>query len=348
MKKRKTTELIVLEAFHGDCLLVKTFNKAYEEKVILIDGGTANTFKFSLKKELQHIKVIDLLILTHVDSDHIAGLIRFYKNSLIKNIEVKEIWVNTPEFIDIEKGGKISYQQGNVFLDLIKEKTPNAIIKTQITSDLEVKEYCWGDITILSPNKKTLDDLKKKWLDDNKSEEKSNISNSHEQVDKNSLRTLSKEKFSPQKSIKDDIVNSSSIAFIIDFSDKKILFLADSRPEIILKKLTNLGYSVNKKLKVDFVKVSHHGSKNNTSNELLDIIDCNNFIISTNGGNNSRHPSRETIARIIYHQERNLDTKRNIFFNYKIESIKNKAGDFISSEDLLQGNWEIIDTKKSF
>lgn len=38
------------------------------------------------------------------------------------------------------------------------------------------------------------------------------------------------------------------------------------------------------------MKVSHHGSRNNISVELLDMIKCDKFIISTDGGTgNSYH-----------------------------------------------------------
>src|SRR5690606_38146377 len=96
-----------------------------------------------------------------------------------------------------------------------------------------------------------------------------------------------------------------SIAFILETFDVRILALADSHPYVIEKSLEKAGFSKSNKLKVDVVKVSHHGSKNNTTCDLLDIIDCNDFIISTNGGSSTHtHPDREVIARIIYHPER--------------------------------------------
>ena len=62
-----------------------------------------------------------------------------------------------------------------------------------------------------------------------------------------------------------------------------------------------MGYSKQNKLKVDIVKVSHHGSKDNTSNELLELIECNKFLISTDGKQHG-HPDKEALARIICSQ----------------------------------------------
>ena len=58
------------------------------------------------------------------------------------------------------------------------------------------------------------------------------------------------------------------------------LMLGDAFPNEIEAYLRGKGYSEENKLAVDFVKVSHHGSRNNISNTLLDIIDCVNYLIS--------------------------------------------------------------------
>jgi hypothetical protein len=53
-----------------------------------------------------------------------------------------------------------------------------------------------------------------------------------------------------------------------------------------------------KPLEVDLVKVSHHGSKGNTSPELLSMISSKRFVISTNGAIHSL-PDKQCLARII-------------------------------------------------
>ena len=76
----------LLRANHGDCILVthegpeRTFN-------LLIDGGNAATFQYGprgrysghLRSTLDELKskdqLIDLAILTHIDDDHIAGML---------------------------------------------------------------------------------------------------------------------------------------------------------------------------------------------------------------------------------------------------------------------------------
>lgn len=122
----------------------------------------------------------------------------------------------------------------------------------------------------------------------------------------------------------DAVHNGSSIAFILEIEDKKMMFLGDAHPSVIVDSLKQLRYSKDRKLKIDLMKVSHHGSKANTSDELLDMIECDKFIISTDG---SKHglPNKETIARIV-----NKHEKCKIYFNYP------KLIDDVFNEDELR------------
>jgi len=54
------------------------------------------------------------------------------------------------------------------------------------------------------------------------------------------------------------------------------------------------------------------------SQELLEIINCNNYIISTNGKKHA-FPHKESLARIIVNPDRNKEISINFYFNYKYE-----------------------------
>ena len=110
------------------------------------------------------------------------------------------------------------------------------------------------------------------------------------------------------------LTNKSSIACLFQFKKLRILFLGDSDPEEIVESLTELGYSKNNKLKVEFCKIAHHASRHNTSNELIQILDCSNYIISTQKTNDGR-PSKECLSRIICNSEKSI----NFYCNYKLD-----------------------------
>ena len=130
--------------------------------------------------------------------------------------------------------------------------------------------------------------------------------------------------------------NGSSIAFVLEIVNTRLLFLGDAHPSQIEMELNKL-YPENTHtypIMFDAIKVSHHGSNGNTSPELLRIIDSNKFLISTNGKIH-RHPDKEIIARIV---NRPTKDKRNLYFNYKTET----SSAFDSPALKAEYNYEII------
>ena len=347
------TEISVLKAGNGDSIYIETTDRNGALFNVLIDGGTASAYPFGLMKRLANVDKINLLVLTHIDSDHIAGLILFLKSRLSVNLEVDRYWINCPNLIMLSTGNKISYNQGLKLERFLSSKEVNLDKVEEMIFTGERIEVSKGIFfTVLSPTKDILDEFEKNWpvivdelekerIEKNNKVKVSNGSNPS-QLDKGKMKELAKLKFAPDKNISDDLANASSISFVFECLDCSVLFLGDSRAEVIYQSLINLGYTESNKLKVEYVKVSHHGSMNNTSNELLDLLDCDNYIISTNGGSKkNKHPDRELISRIIYHPERDFERKRTILFNYPISKITEKSGEFYNEDDLKDGNWTI-------
>ena len=69
------------EASYGDSILIST-----ENTNILIDGGLSKTYKRilaktkTLKSKLRKVSNLDLVVLTHIDNDHICGLIELVRD----------------------------------------------------------------------------------------------------------------------------------------------------------------------------------------------------------------------------------------------------------------------------
>lgn len=109
--------------------------------------------------------------------------------------------------------------------------------------------------------------------------------------------------------------NGSSIAFILEFENKKLLFLGDSHPSLIEERIKLLYPDEKFPIEFDLIKISHHGSWGNISPLLLQLIDSKNYIFSTNGKHG--HPDYETIAQII---SRKANFTRRLYFNYPCET----------------------------
>jgi beta-lactamase superfamily II metal-dependent hydrolase len=139
---------------------------------------------------------------------------------------------------------------------------------------------------------------------------------------------------------KDDSVgNGSSISFILEAENKKVLFLADAFPEDVIVGLKQK-YSDEPDYPIffDAVKISHHGSFRNNSPDLFKIIDSGYFLFSTNGEHQShKHPDVETICCIINRDLPSQITERNLIFNYELGHLK----DFNTKELKKEFNYDI-------
>ena len=64
-----------LKAGTGDCILIN-----HNSKNILIDGGNESTYLISKYNEIKsRNEIIDFLIVTHHDDDHIKGILDLFK-----------------------------------------------------------------------------------------------------------------------------------------------------------------------------------------------------------------------------------------------------------------------------
>ena len=91
---------------------------------------------------------------------------------------------------------------------------------------------------------------------------------------------------------------------------------ADAHPGVIERSLRKRGYNERNRLRLDLLKLCHHGSKANTSPALLQITDCVRFAISTDGTKHG-HPNPETMARIFINDP---ERQKTLYFNVKQES----------------------------
>ena len=167
-------------------------------------------------------------------------------------------------------------------------------------------------LTILSPTPETLADLEPEWaatlrkegLDPDAPDE------ALERFNKSRLRptdllgdeTLDVESLAATDFEADDgLPNGSSIAFIAEFEGKRCLFGADAHAPVLEASIRKwLRQNGQLRLRLDAFKIPHHGSQHNLSADLLDLIDCRQYLVSTNG-NIFHHPDRESIARILAH-----------------------------------------------
>lgn len=320
----------MLEADNGDCFIIQahTDEAMY---TIVIDGGTRGTYARALRKKLSNLSKIDAIILTHIDYDHIGGFISFFQDNLKPKVEIGCFYINTPSTVPIhDTSGKVSIQNAITLESLLLKL--NIQYKRMTVEDEIIVISPDIYLDILSPDSSTISNILGKWSTIEKQKtENHKITVPIKQVER-SIEELVKEG-DKYKSVENDLVNASSIAFILNMGSKKLLFLGDAHPQIVHKYMKKK-LNIDNKIKFECIKLSHHGSITSISKDFLSSIMCNKFLISTNGGAaNHRHPSRESLAKIALLCDRGDAEWITFYTNYPIEKISCRNGKVFSWDE---------------
>lgn len=346
----------LLPALNGDCILVEYIPSRF----ILIDGGYADTYRDYLLPRMRIIVseggIIDLVVVTHIDGDHISGIIKMLEEEEMP-ITIGEIWYNG--YRHVQSVAIVSDKQESFVHRNICNETPNtdampisAKQGCSLSTLIARKNIPWnipaggnamaapmsiqlGEATlhILSPNDSDLRRLSDFWKKRLIKDGLLAKAHSYEYWDDAFEFSLSKEKpgfhFHTKKVSKtydwsmikgepyipdNSATNGSSISFVLETAGKRVLFLGDSHAETVIGSLNLLYGEANKPYKFNAVKLSHHGSYNNNSPELLNVISSDKWLISTNG-DKYNHPDKPTLAHIITKEPEKYNQ---LFFNYNL------------------------------
>lgn len=348
----------VLEAGHGDALIVET-SIGDETFRILIDGGPAECFERRqgakrtigpLQAELDGMVArqerFDLTILTHVDDDHIGGLLRACRHEKYRAVIANEVWFNSGRLIAEAMGGAVP-EDSTIWIDDPNDRLTS--IAQGVEFDDILRQYCQvrrsvkiadgaeipfrhGKILILSPTEDQLRTLLAKWEKEKPDSLTSSARNDYE---------LSFEELRDNDVFSEDssVHNASSIAILIEVAGARALFLGDALPSTVCRTLREkLGVNEQNRLSVRVCKLSHHGSEANTNEELLSLLHCEKFIISTNG---ARHglPDKMTLARID-----KLSPESLVLFNYPglRKRIFSRHGELASKEKMRDMEGDVL------
>lgn len=94
-QNREFLEVVFLDVGQGDAILIKT---PYEQN-ILIDGGPDNGILSELGNNLAFFdKQLDLVILTHPHSDHVAGLVEVLRRYQVKKVLMTGVNHTAPDY----------------------------------------------------------------------------------------------------------------------------------------------------------------------------------------------------------------------------------------------------------
>ncbi len=301
-----------LPADDGDCLWVEWDHEGRWHRM-LIDGGRGGVGQMPAALaerfacETQERRQFDLVVCTHLDADHIGGLLALL-TAPPPGFRAGDIWFNGRHHLT---GDVLGPQQGSALSALLYHGSapwnahfgggPVVVPRSGPLPDAVLPGL---RLTLLSPTQEKLRDLARVWPEAAVRAERAEpgyVIEADVLGDRDAgipFGELASASYLPDTSP----ANGSSIAFIAEHTDgSRVLFAADAHAEVLhssLRRLRRAGAH-----RVDLCKAPHHGSKHNLSPELLAALDCRHWLISTSGARHG-HPDRRALARILhrYHQ----------------------------------------------
>jgi beta-lactamase superfamily II metal-dependent hydrolase len=332
--------ITALPAAQGDALWIEYGDEAAPSRLI-IDGGTLTTegvVAKTIAKLAKGDRVFDLLVVTHVDSDHIAGVVRLLNDKKL-GASFRDTWFNAWRHLDPKDVDVLGPVEGEYLSALITDRhqawnkafggkpvvVPDDGPLPTITLDGGLK------LTLLAPTRAVLKRLKPEW---EKTVKEAGLDPGDTDAAREALAAA--KRYAPAdvlgagvnptslaaKPFKSDTTkpNGSSISFLAEFGGKSCLFTGDGQMPVLVPAVRRLCAERNAdRLAIDALKMPHHGSRANVSAEFLGLLDCPSFIVSSSGAV-YKHPDREAIARVIVR-----GGGPTIYFNYR--SAYNKVWD---------------------
>ena len=277
---------------------------------MLVDGGPPEAYG-ALKARVDALasgeRVFDVVVVSHIDSDHIGGMLPLLAR---EDIDVGDVWFNALAQLPAPGQSRTrSVGQGEDLVELLTGVSRSrplpwnrafdgcAVVTSGDRTFRELSLPGGPRITLLSPTPKRLLALRRVWdqalsrLQRGESEELEPPAPPEPLADLVALAAT--------ETVNDTSVpNGSSIAFVLEHRGASCLLGADAFPTVLGGALWGLANARGRPVAVDAVKLPHHGSQKNVSAKLLTVVSSKQFLISTNG-EHFGHPDDVALARAV-------------------------------------------------
>lgn len=313
-------QLSVLPAGYGDCLWLEHRARNRVHRIVVDGGTTASGDRLAARVAAlpPSERRIDLFVISHVDADHIGGALALLRQPPA-GLSFGEIWFNGRRHLPRARGP----QQGDrltTLLDELPDRFPwntsfdGEAVVTGGTGSWRRVELPWGAaVTLLSPTPDRLAALAPMWDKTVRRAARGEADDNEPQpTPRSPARTVEQLAALPSRADRTP-PNGSSIAMLVEVAGRSVLLAADAHPNVLVPALQALARSRGEdRLRVDAVKLPHHGSQANVTEELVRALRSRRWIVSTNG-NRFGHPDPAAIARVVLHG----GPRHTICFNYR-------------------------------
>ena len=253
-------------------------------------------------------RVLDVVVVTHIDSDHIAGMLPLLAR---EDVEVGDVWFNALQQLP-EQDERLtrSVAEGEDLVELLtgasrsKPLPWNRIVDGRAVATegdrtfRELEPAGGPKITLLSPTPKRLLALRRIWDRALTRAQRGEPEEAEPPSPPEPLGDL--EALAATRTANDTSVpNGSSIAFLLEHRGASCLLGADAFPTVLGGGLWALANARGgRPVPVDAVKLPHHGSQKNVGAKLLTLVSSQQFLVSTSG-ERFGHPDDVSLARAV-------------------------------------------------
>ncbi|RPI25009.1 MAG: MBL fold metallo-hydrolase [Acidobacteria bacterium] len=321
-------KLHVVQAEFGDCLLLQ-HGAADSPHFILIDGGPETTYDRHLRATLESLpnRMLDLVVLSHVDTDHIIGILDLIAdlrnqraNGSPETVTIGQMWHNSfgatidpngslapraisalapraanlavagAAILGIAEGHRLRVGAAALGVCLNPNFTDGLV--SVDTAPEEPPSFDTLELMVAGPTEETLDQLRiewEEWLDTHEDEVRSGDPVALANADQS-------------------IPNLSSIVLLARADEKTILLTGDARSDHVLEGLGSAGLlDEGGRLHVDVLKAPHHGSDRNITKRFFKAVTADTYVFSANGKDGN-----PDLATLIWLVEAARDQERRI------------------------------------
>ena len=328
----------VLPARLGDCLLVECPRPDGTTWRMLVDGGPPDTWPL-LEARLRRLdpgdRHVDVAVITHIDNDHIGGMLPFLASDLAA--DVGDFWFNGRTHLPATGADRPrSVEQGESLVAALRGTDSDPLGGSPSTPHSRGGPLPWNvafgggpvdtgaaggfvevavqggpTVTVLSPTTKRLARLADTWAKSLRAA----LGAPERDVGLDVLGPLDDLQHlaaarTPQDS---SVPNGSSIALLVEHHGASVVLGADAYGAVLAAALEGVARARGSQtLTVDAVKLPHHGSEANVVAPLLRAAPARHYLVSTNG-DVFHHPDDAAMARVV------LDSPAGptLWFNYR-------------------------------
>lgn len=305
MSADRRLRLLAIQALYGDCLLVEAHSRGVA-RYILVDGGPGGTYTEHLRPALTRLAAdggtIDLAVLSHIDNDHVAGLLDLLDEmrepqrgaSAAELPRVKRLWhnsfsqaVGSAELEPVIRRALADTARTGIAMPMLTGVMRgvgegDALRASAVALDVPINEgFAAGhvrvgarplklddlEIHVVGPSEAILAKLRDVWL---------------EWLKRHRARGVAGEVLSVAAD--HSVPNLSSIVMLLLMDGASLLLTGDARGDQILDGMREAGLlDKSGRRHVSVLKMPHHGSARNADRDFLAAVTADVYVFSADG-----------------------------------------------------------------